>query len=340
MKAADMRAPFSTLLCGFAVFWGALGGLPATAQERVNGAIQERGLLGRAVSPKEVAVVHGSEFKGARKVAISVFDVAFAHENHFTANSNGRSILGGLSSSARSSMSTTMSGVDRATQQRIADRAYAVFVDQLKAAGYEVIDQAELGRLAPEFAKWEALANFSEGRFGTYVAPTGQSLRFLQGDTAKRDTSGMFGQANASFRALDTPLAFKRSPYIAQAANLGIIAVTLVVDYGVYSSSGESNRLGAGAKTSFLPGVAIAAGNLVDHGTLVEYWGTHSGGFPAYALVQQPIRSDRPFGAQQDVSRSALDAAVVADPKLYETAANEVIDQAASKLVNVMAASR
>jgi hypothetical protein len=335
-----MRASISKLLCSLAILSAALTGLPAASQVRVNGAIQEHGFLGRAIPPAEVAIVHGSEFKGARKVAISVFDVAFAHENHFTANSHGHQLLGGLSSSARSSMSTTMSGVDHATQQRIADRAYAMFVDQLKAAGYEVVDQAELGRRAPEFAQWEALPNFSEGRFGTYVAPTGQSLRFLQGDAAKRDTSGMFGQQTAAFRVLDTPLAFKRSPYIARDADLGIIAVTLVVDYGVYSSSGENNRLGAGARTGFLPGVAIAAGNVADHGTLLEYWGTHSGGFPAYALVQQPIRSERPFGAQQDVSHSALDAAIVADPKLYEAAANEVIDQASLKLVSVMAAGR
>jgi hypothetical protein len=333
-----MRA--APVACSLVILSGLLASAPAAAQERVNGAIIEHGVWGRRVAPEEVAVVHGSEFKGAHKVAISVFDVAFAHENHFTANSRAHQRFGGLSSSARSSLSTTMTGLDQATEQRIADRAYVQFVAQLKAAGYEVVDQAELGRLAPEFASWAALPNFSEGRFGTYVAPTGQSLRFLQGDSAKRDTSGAFGQASASFRAFDMPLAFKRSPYIAHDGDIGIIAVTLVVDYGVYSSSGENGHLGAGASTGFLPGVSIAAGNVIDHGTLLEYWGPHSGGFPAVALVQQPIRSERPFGRDQDVSHSSLDAAIVADPKLYEVAADEVIDQAAPTLVSVMAAGR
>lgn len=317
----------------------ALALLPAAggAQQRVNGAIQEHGFLGHAVSPDEIKVFHGSEFKGARRVAISVFDVAFPAENHFTANTRGRSVLGGLSSSARASMRTQMSGVDRATQQRITDAAYALFVAQLTAAGYQVVDQTELARLAPEFATWPALPNFSEGRFGAYVAPTGQSLRFLQGDGAKRDTSGMFGQQAAAFRGLDRPVAFGRSPYIANTGDIGVIAVTLVVDYGVYSSSGESHRLGGGARTSFLPGVSIAAGDVVDHGSLVEYWGPHSGGFPAVALLQQPVRSERPFAR---VEGEEGDVTVTADADQFEAAAREALSVAVPKLVGVMVAAR
>lgn len=66
------------------------------------------------------------------------------------------------------------------------------------AAGYEVIDQTELSRLAPEFATWTSLPNYSQGKYGTYVVPTGQSLRFLPGDASKRDTTakafGVTGQ--------------------------------------------------------------------------------------------------------------------------------------------------
>src|SRR5450631_2518812 len=62
---------------------------PAWSQERVNGAIQGRNFLGQSVSPDEIKVFHGSEFKGAHKVAISVFDVAFPDQNHFTANTRG-----------------------------------------------------------------------------------------------------------------------------------------------------------------------------------------------------------------------------------------------------------
>lgn len=317
----------------------ALGATGAAAQERVNGAIQQHGFFQQPIAPDEFQIFHASEFRGAHKVAISVFDVAFPDENHFTANTRGRSVLGGLSSSASASMHTTLSGIDAATRQRITDKAYALFVEQLTAAGYEVVDQAELGRLAPEFTRWESLPNFSQGRFGAYVAPTGQSLRFLQGDTAKRDTSGALGQQMSAFRVLDMPLAFKRSPYVANAANLGVIAVTLVVDYGVYSSTGESHRLGGKAKVGFLPGVTIAAGNVADHGSLIEYWGPHSGGFPALALLQQPVHSDRAFG-EADGAEGAGEVAVTADPAKFETAADEVVAIAVPKLVTVMAAAR
>jgi hypothetical protein len=323
------RAPLAGARCVAA----ALTSGPAAAQARVDGAIQQHGWLGQTVSPDEIKVFHGSEFKGAHRVAISVFDVAFPSENHFTANTRAHGMLG----SARASLRTTMTGVDAATQQRITDRAYAQFVAQLTAAGYEVVDQRQLATLAPEFATWASLPNFSQGRFGAYVAPTGQSLRFLQGDGAKRDTSGMFGQQGAAFRVLDRPQAFARSPYIAHDGDLGVIAVTLVVDYGVYSSSGESNHR-RDAQTGFKMGVTVAAGDVVDHGSLLEYWGPKSGGFPAVAILQQPIRSDRAFGVMNE--GGAVDAAVVADPARFEAAAGEVIDIAVPKLVSVMAAAR
>ncbi len=69
-----------------------------------------------------------------------MFDVAFPHENHFTAYTRGHNSL--FSSAAKASMRTTMTGVDQATQQRITDKAYALFVAQLTEAGYEVVDQA------------------------------------------------------------------------------------------------------------------------------------------------------------------------------------------------------
>jgi hypothetical protein len=318
--------------CAAAILAAAASGAPA--QQRVDGAIHSHNFLGQPVAPDEFQVMHATEFKGARKVAISVFNVAFPHENHFVANTHGANSM--FVHSARSSMSTTLVGVDRATQQRITDRAYALFVEQLTAAGYEVVDQAELTRLAPEFGRWDALPNFSEGRFGAYVAPTGQSLRFLQGDAAKRDTSGMLGQQLSAFRVLDMPQAFTRSPYLAHDGDIGVIAVTLVVDYGVYSSSGEKKGFGA-AKTSFRPGATIAAGNINDHGSMVAYWGPHSGGFPAYAFLQQPVYSARAFGSADG---GEGDVTVSADPAQFEAAANDVVAEAVPKFVSVMAAAK
>lgn len=334
----------STLLCGLSALIAASTAPSLASAQRVDGAIQNHGFFQQAIRPDEMQILHASEFKGAHKVAISVFDVAFPAEQHVVATTSGHNISG-WSSSAKAYMDTTMTGVDKATQQRIADKAYALFVGQLTAAGYEVIDQAELGRLAPEFKSWDSLPNFTQGRFGAYVAPTGQSLRFLQGDAAKRDVSGVFANQTASItRALDKSVAFSRSPYIAHDGAVGIIAVTLVVDYGVVSSTGERRKLFGNAKASFKPGVNIAAGNIGDRGSLMAYWGPKSGGFPAYAFIQQPIHSELAFGTSkaliEDEKTSVQEVTLVADPVKFEAAADDALGKAIPKLVSVMAANR
>ena len=322
----------------------AAASVPLRAQERIDGAVQQHGFFQQRIAPEEIAVVHGSEFKHAHKVGIAVFNVAFPSDNHFKAVSKGHSLLGGFSTSAKASMSTVMTGVDDATRQRIADKAYAVFVEQLTGAGYEVVDVATLRQLAPEYTKWKAQPNFAQGRWGKYVAPTGHSVYFQIADSAKRDTSGTMGEQSMMFRSLDRPESFTRSPYIAHDGHLGIIAVTLVVDYGVYSSSGRKG-LGKNASVGFKRGVTVAAGPNYDSGTLLLYWGTDSGGFPAGAYLQQPVRSALPFATvtslgDDDVVVSDQEVTVVADPAKFEAAADEVVAKALPKLVSVMAAAR
>ena len=321
---------------------------PAVAQQREHGAIVEHGFLQQKIQPDAIKVFHGSEFKGAHRIAISSFSVAFPSENHFFAAARGGGLGSLMGGGAKASMDTSLTGVDRATQQRIADRAYAMFVAQLTAAGYEVVDAAGLAAAAPEYATWAPVPNYSSGRFGTYVAPSGRQLYWLQGDTDKRDTSGRFGSFGASMRVFDTPIAFKRSPYIARDGKLGIVAVTLVVDYGLDSSNGE--RKYGKAEVGFEPGVNIAAGNAVDHGSLLEFWGPSSGGFPAYAFVQQPIVSTRDFATASSIGEGlskkemkdihVQDVRLVADPAKFEAAADEVVAKAVPALVAAMAVGK
>ena len=319
----------------------------SVAQVRLDGVIQEGGgLFARA--PEEFKVFRGDEFKGARKVAVSAFNVAFPSKNGFTAATKGSTF--GWGSSHESSMETELSGIDRETQQRITDKAYAFFVAQLTAGGYEFVDPTELVRIAPEFAKWEVLPNFSQGRYGNYVAPTGRPLFFLPGDASIRDTSGTFGLLNAIVsRGVDGTQAYKRSPYLAHDGAVGIIAVTLVVDYGVYSSSGERHSFMGTSKVGFKPGVTIGAGNHIDSGSLIEYWGPNSGGFPAQAFLQIPVRSDAPFWTADGLKNTddlvvegltLKKASVIADPAKFEAAATEVVARAIMKLVKVMADGR
>lgn len=330
------------------LFTAGLIATAASAQQRVNGAIQEHGLFQQKIAPDAIKVLHGSEFKGAHRVAIASFAVAFPSENQFFAAARGGGIGALMGGGAKAYMDTSMTGVDRATQQRITDKAFALFKARLTAAGYEVVDQTALAAAAPEYAAWTPVPSFSQGRFGTYIAPTGERMFWNQADTAKRDTSGQFGALNATFRTLETPVLYKRSPYIAHDGKLGIITVTLVVDYGVNSSNGEIKY--GKAKVGFVPGVNIAAGNLVDRGSFLEYWGQNSGGFPAYALIQQPIVSSLDFAtgsalgdglsAKDKKNIRAQDVHLVADPAKFEAAADEVVAKAVPALVATMTAAK
>lgn len=313
--------------------------VPALAQKTVNGVMMQRGFLGQRVTPGEMSVIGGSNFKGAHRVAITVFNVAFPDDNHLVAKTSGH--IGGFVSSAKSDLRTTMTGVDHATRQRIADQAYKTFVAQLTAAGYDVVDNAELLKLAPEYATWMPEPNFSQGRYGTYVAPTGRSLYWWQGDKMKRNETGAFDYQMSGIKMItDKPQAFARSAYIAYAAQVGAIGVTLVVDYGVYSTSGVSKRsFGGKAAASFLSGVTVAAGSGVDRATSLTYWKPNSGGFGAMASLQLPVRSEAPFIVDRG-SQGAVDAAIVADPVKFEAAANDVVGQTLPKFVSVMAANR
>jgi hypothetical protein len=159
----------------------------------------------------------------------------------------------------------------------------------------------------------EVLAQLQPGPFCGYVAPTGQGLRFLQADAAKRDTSGAIGQQVSAFRLLDVPQAFTLWPYIAHDGGIGGIGFTLAVDFGAYSSSGESHCLGGAAKVSVLPGVTIAAGTVGDQGSLIDYWDARSGGFPTVALLRLPVHSDR-FIGDVNAAEGSGEVTVNADP--------------------------
>ncbi len=280
-------------------------------------------------------IQHSDGFKGAKRVAISVFNVAFPDENALTANMHAHNNIAVYHNS--STLHTALQGVDQTTRQRIADAAYANFVDELKQAGFEVVGRDELARLAPEYSTWTAVPNFTLGRYGAYVAPTGRAVYFLQGDTAKRDVSGKKGQLMSPFRVLDRPQAFTRSPYLAYDGKLGIIAVTLVIDYGVYSTTGETKKLKVEPKVDFLPGVTAQSGSFVDTGTLVEYWGPKSRGFAAIAVLAVPVRSDQPFA---EVTGGSGEVVVKADAAKFEQAAIEVAHGANAKLVAAIAGQR
>ena len=60
-------------------------------------------------------------------------------------------------------------------------------------------------------------------------------------------------------------------PLPAHDAHLGILAVSLVIDYGVYSNTGKSRKARDEIKVEFKKSVAAQSGTFADTATLVEY---------------------------------------------------------------------
>jgi hypothetical protein len=295
-------------------------------------------------------VIHIDGFKGAKRVAISTFNVAFPNENTEAAESSTSFKVAGITSigthftnkitkTKSASQRTMLQGVDQATRQKIADKAYADFVEKLTRAGYEVVGPEELAKLAPEWKTWTPLPNFTEGRYGTYVAPTGRSLYFLRSDKAKLMGQSKMGQLSGAFAGLDSPQAFARSPYLAATANIGIIAVTEVIDYGTFTNTGNTKKFNAEMKVGFTPGVTVQGGSFYETATLLDYWGPKSGGFPAVAVLAAPLMSDVAFAAIDNGGNGQGEVAVKADPARFEKAAGEATEAANAKLVRAFSAA-
>lgn len=278
----------------------ALPAAPLAAQQIDRGVVVQRGWLNtrKTIEPLVIQNSAGNQIKGMQRVAVTVFNVAFPDDYEVKAKSHGTLGLPlvTLVRSDTSRIHTHLNGVDLAARQAIADQAYADFLAQLKGAGFEVVDQQQLAAAAPEIGTWKSLPNGTQGRFGTYVAPTGMALHFMPGDTDNRSTSGMFGQQRAAFRVLDRTEAYQRSPYVARDAGVTAIAVTLVVDYGVYSTSGNRKGFGKKVSTGFEEGATVAAGTAIDNATVVRVWSSKSGGFPTQLTLQQPVISDVDIG--------------------------------------------
>lgn len=310
---------------------------PARAQQVERGVVVQRGWLNtrKTIEPLRVTNSNGSQIKGMQRVAITVFNVAFPDDFTLKAKSGGT--FGRMAMSTFSRLHTHLNGIDLGTRQAIADRAYADFVAQLKSAGFEVMDQQQLAAASPEITTWKSLPNGSRGRFGTYVAPTGLALHFMPGDTDSRATSGFLGQQMVGLRALDRTQAYQRSPYVARDANATAIAVTLVVDYGVYSTTGNRRGFGKKVSTGFEEGATIAAGIPGDDATVVRVWNSHSGGFPSQLTLQEPVISDADIGPADSTPGDFI---IQSSPSLFKPAAIDVIERANGAIVSAFVEGR
>jgi len=169
-------------------------------------------------------------FAKSNRVAVSGFRVVYVTHNEAQAFVRASYLPGGIETgSARAKMEVDLRGVDDATLQAITDRAYKLFLDQLKAAGREVV--------TPDAASY---ANFkvspvpqevNSGKLrGKAFSPSGMPLWWQTGDAW-----GDAGLGQKNMRAFNQQSESLQAPVT--------IAPVIVIDFAHMASSGNHSGL-------------------------------------------------------------------------------------------------
>lgn len=169
-------------------------------------------------------------FAKTNRVAVSGFRVVFVTHNEARAFVGATYLPGGVErGSARAKMEVDLRGVDDATLQKITDEAYKLFVDQLKAAGREVVvpDAATYA----EFKTVPVPQPVDSGLLkGKAFSPTGMPLWWQVGDSW-----GDAGLSQKNMRAFN-----KQSEAMSAPVS---IAPMIVIDFAHMQSSGRKSGL-------------------------------------------------------------------------------------------------
>jgi hypothetical protein len=172
-------------------------------------------------------------FAKSNRVAIGGFRVVFVTHNEARAFVGATYLPGGVErGAAHAKMEVDLQGVDDATMQAITDRAYARFVEQLKAAGREVVT---LDELKPTYAGFNSAAAVPQpvdtGLLkGKAFAPTGMPLWWQVGDSW-----GDAGLGQKNMRAFNKQSEALKAPIS--------IAPMIVIDFAHMQSSGNKSGL-------------------------------------------------------------------------------------------------
>ena len=171
-------------------------------------------------------------FAKSNKVAVSGFRVVYVTHNEARAVVRASYMPGGRETgTARAKMEVDLKGVDDATLQAVTDKAYKLFLEQLKAAGREVIipDAASYATFKTAPAPQPVKTGLLEGKA---FAPTGSPVWWQAGDSW-----GDAGLSQKNMRAFNE-----------QSQKLGApvtIAPLIVVDFAQMQSSGNRSGLTA-----------------------------------------------------------------------------------------------
>jgi hypothetical protein len=301
--------------------------------------VQAASLFGGSQKDASVKVTNGGELKGKSTVAIGAFRVAFVTEDTASASTSG--IFG----SSAVKISADLVGVDHALMQKIADDVYADFLKQAAAKGYTVIESSALLKTAAAYATLAPSDNFTVGRLGTFVIPTGQRSVALAADTRAKEGKGTAGFA-ARFNIVTDQVAkspaYDAFPIAAKQADVTILAVTIVANFADFKGSGS---LG-GSKASLAVGATIDGRNKneIIPSTAIFGWNGGTGNCPfcqAQFGLEGQIHSDAAIGTYDSAgSKNNLTGIVTADPASYEKNVLLVASQSIDLLLNAMGAEK
>ena len=170
-------------------------------------------------------------FAKSNRVAVTGFRVVFVTHNEARAFVGATYLPGGVQTgSARAKMEVDLKGVDDATMQAITDRAYNLFLEQLKATGREVVvpepaSFAEFKTATP--VPQEVTTGLLKGKA---FSPAGLPLWWQVGDAW-----GDAGLGQKNMRAFNKQSEALKAPVT--------IAPLIVVDFAHMQSSGRSGGL-------------------------------------------------------------------------------------------------
>ena len=171
-------------------------------------------------------------FARSNRVAVAGFRVVFVTHNEARAFVRASYMPGRDTGSVRAKMEVDLKGVDDATMQAITDQAYALFLDQLKAAGREIVPAEEMKNLYAGFKSIPAgPQDVGVGLLkGKAFSPTGMPLWWQVGDAW-----GDAGLSQKNMRAFNDLSKNLNAPIT--------IAPAIVIDFAHMESSGNRSGL-------------------------------------------------------------------------------------------------
>ena len=273
----------------------ALAGCSATGGQGGSAPATSTGFLGKKRSDVEVDT--GKAFAGAQQVVIGGFKVGFVEHKKMKAKAGGGFLGSGFG--GKSLAKVTLTGVDQATRQAIADAAYADFVSGLRAAGYDVVDRdVLLSSEAFSGAKTHATpyetndSSLAVGADITYYVPSefGGKIRIFMSDAL--GTGGALGWSNPSSAA--SKFAHERD------GSIRVLAVNYLVDFANSESYGGMHT--STSSVSVYQGLSVKPSSGV--GIIGGHGGTFSTAIGALRLGQAKYSTET-FGEVVDVTSSA-----------------------------------